>query len=121
MMFFLLFWTTFTFAQSEVSSFQVTLTERGIRVESPKSVEGSQDKKLQVNLVAIIFNNKTSEKFYGELKNSKGVLERFSLKGQERKVMEIEKKDLSGLQFVPISPAYQEVPLKVSQGIYEIP
>lgn len=108
-------------AQREVSSFQVTLTEKGIRVESPRSLDNSSSAKIKVNLVPIVFENKTSEKFYGQLKNSQGVLEHFSLKGHEKKVLEIERKDLEGLEFIPISPSYQEVPLKLSQGTYEIP
>ena len=118
---FFFFFSSSLLAQSDVLSFYVALSEKGIRVESPQKLEASQDKKLSTQKIAVIINNETLEKFYAALKNSEKVLERFSVKAQEKKVLEVDPKDMQGLEFLPVSPSYQEVPLRFSQGVYEIP
>lgn len=122
---FILFFSQVGFALESASSFVVEIQEKKISVTSPTG----KDINLALGIendpasskIGVIFNNKTLDKIYAEFRNDSKVLKRFVLEGNQNKTIEIEKKFIDGLYFVPVSPPFQGVPLKLSQGKYEIP
>lgn len=112
-------------ALQSTSSFYVLIQERKISVSSPdkKNLLSSQglssaNAKTKVSLV---FDNKTLDKIYAELKTKSKSIEKFVIKPNQNKTIEVEMDLIGKLSFVPISPPFQAIPLKFSQGTYEIP
>lgn len=94
------------------NSFIVEIDERKIRVTSPKS----KDK-----IVSIVFINKTLDKVISELRTDDKVLKRFTLKREDKQVLQIDIKSIKKLIYVPIAPAFESVELKFKKEPYEIP
>ncbi len=93
-------------------SFIVTVGERSIKVVSPQ---------IKVDIVSVIIKNETLDNIYSELRSKDKVLEKFNLKAQGNKIIQVDYKKAKSLFYVPISPPFDGVQLKFSRRPYEIP
>lgn len=122
---FLLFFSQVSFALESASSFVIEIQERKISVTSPTEKNINQTLGLEddpaSSKIGVIFENKTLDKIYAEFRKNSETIKRFVLEANQNKTIEIDKKLINGLYFVPVSPPFQGVPLKFSQGKYEIP
>lgn len=123
--FLLLFFSSESFAVELSSSFVIEIEERKISVTSPTgkniNLEMGIENDPASSKIGIVFDNKTLDKIYAELRRNSKTTKRFVLEPNQNKTIEVDKKLIDGLYFVPVSPPFQGVPLKFSQGKYEIP
>lgn len=101
-----------SYAQEVSEAFMVTITDEKIRVISPKQKQKT---------VSVIIKNDTFDNITSELRSDKGVIERFVLKEQTSKSIQVKYNKINTLYYVSIAPPFQAVELKFSQRAYEIP
>lgn len=100
------------YSQENAEAFIVTITEKKVRVISPKKKQ---------KIVGVIIKNETFDKITSEVRSEKGVIKRFVLKSQGTKSLQVNYSKIKSLFYVAIAPPFQAVELKFSQRAYEIP
>lgn len=84
-----------------------------VQVLSPKKIFEEQ---------SVIIENKTLVRLFGRLQGPNGSNEKYiSVNPGESKVVSIPTQGIEKLIFIPLSPAFQEVELKIGMPSYEIP
>ena len=77
--------------------------------------------KVKEDIISIIVVNKTLDKIIAQIRDKQKVLRRFTLKREGKEVIQVKATHISGLSFVPIAPAFEEVELNFKAEPYEIP
>lgn len=109
---FLLFVTSLSFASVKTEGFIIQINDRSMYVLSP-------DKKK--NMFSVIVENKSLSDQVGKFTVGSKILKFVSVQSGKSETVEIENKSQSPVVFVPVSPAFQEVPLNFGKKAYEIP
>ena len=99
-------------AQVKTESFVVQINDRSMYVLSP-------DKKR--NLFSVIVENRSLSDQVGKFMVGSKNLKFISVQSGKTESIEIENKSTANVVFVPVSPAFQEVPLIFGKKAYEIP
>lgn len=99
-------------AQVKTESFVVQINDRSMYVLSP-------DKKR--TLFSVIVENRSLSDQVGKFMVGSKNLKFVSVQSGKTESVEIENKSSSNVVFVPVSPAFQEVPLIFGKKAYEIP
>ena len=110
--FILLLVTQNILGQEYSDAFIVTIKDDKIRVVSPKEKQ---------KVIGVIIKNETFDNITSEVRSDLGVIERFVLKSQGSKSLQINFSKIQTLYYVSIAPPFQAVELKFSQRAYEIP
>lgn len=108
----LFLFSTFIFAQVKTEGFIVQINDRSMYVLSP-------DKKKP--MYAVIVENRSLSDQVGKFIVGGKILKFVSVKSGKTETVEIENKTDASVVFVPVSPAFQEVPLVFGKKAYEIP
>jgi hypothetical protein len=103
---------TISWAQVKPESFIIQIHDRNMHVLSP-------DKKR--NIFSVIIENRSLSDQVGKFQIGSKILKLISVPSGKTEVVEIENKTTSSVIFVPMSPAFQEVPLHFGKKAYEIP
>lgn len=109
---FLLLFPVLAFAQVKTESFIVQINDRSMYVLSP------QKKK---NMFSVIVENKSLSDQIGKFVAGNKTLKFVSVQSGKTETVEIENKTSAPVVFIPVSPAFQEVPLVFGKKAYEIP
>lgn len=100
-------------AQQSSESFTVRMFDSYIQVLAPTHIYPEQ---------SVIIENKTMTKVLARLQSPTGANARYlSIGPGQFKSVNIPTKGIERLIFVPLSPAFQEVELKIGMPSYEIP
>lgn len=97
---------------SYTDSFIVEVTDRKIKVTSPKK---------KINIVSIIIKNTTFDKIISEIRSESKVLKRFVLKPEGKEVIQVDYSKVKKLYYIPVAPPFETVELRFEQKPYEIP
>ena len=100
------------FAQVKTESFVVQINDRSMYVLSPTK---------KSHLFSVIVENKSLSDQLGKFSVGDKNLKYVSVKSGKSETVEIENKTNETVVFVPVSPAFQEVPLYFGKKAYEIP
>lgn len=96
-----------------LSDFLVTAYDERFKVISPEKFKPNME---------IVIENKTLVRLIGKITlNNRTVLEHVSIDSEKYKKINIKLKKGDILNFVPLSPAFQEIELVVGNKTYEIP
>lgn len=109
---FLLLLPLISFADVRPEGFIIQINDRSMYVLSP-------DKKK--NIFSVIVENKSLSDQIGKFTVGNKILKFVSVQSGKTESVEIENKSQSPVVFVPVSPAFQEVPLNFGKKAYEIP
>lgn len=109
---FLLLLPLLSFADVKPEAFIIQINDRSMYVLSP-------DKKK--NMFSVIVENKSLSDQIGKFVIGSKILKFVSVKSGKTESVEIENKSQAPVVFVPVSPAFQEVPLNFGKKAYEIP
>jgi hypothetical protein len=109
---FLLLLPVLSFAQIKTEGFIIQINDRSMSVLSPEK------KKV---LFSVLIENKSLSDQVGKFIVGDKILKFVSVKSGKTETVEIENKSTSAVTFVPVSPAFQEVPLYFGKKAYEIP
>ena len=109
---FLLLFPLLSFAQVRPESFIIQVNDRSMYVLSP-------DKKK--NIFSVIVENRSLSDQVGKFVVGSKILKFVSVKSGKSETVELENKSTSSVVFIPVSPAFQEVPLNFGKKAYEIP
>lgn len=109
---FLLLFPLLSFAQVKPESFIIQVNDRSMYVLSP-------DKKK--NVFSVIVENRSLSDQVGKFVVGSKILKFVSVKSGKTETIELENKTTSSVVFIPVSPAFQEVPLNFGKKAYEIP
>jgi hypothetical protein len=93
-------------------SFIIQIKDRSMAVTSP-------DKSRM--MFSVIVENKSLSDQIGKFTAGNKILKFISIQSGKSEVVEIENKSKAEVLFVPVSPAFQEVPLLFGKKAYEIP
>ena len=108
----LLLLPTFVFAQVKTEGFVVQINDRSMYVLSP-------DKKKP--MYSVLVENRSLSDQVGKFIVGGKILKFVSVKSGKTETVEVENKTDASVVFVPVSPAFQEVPLVFGKKAYEIP
>ena len=109
---FLLLFPVLSFAQVKTEGFIVQINDRSMYVLSPQTKR---------NMFAVIVENKSLSDQIGKFVVGSKILKFVSVKSGKSETVEIENKTSTPVVFIPVSPAFQEVPLLFGKKAYEIP
>jgi hypothetical protein len=109
---FLLLLPLLSMAQVRSEGFIIQINDRSMSVLSP-------DKKR--NMFAVIVENRSLSDQVGKFIVGSKIIKFVSVKSGKSETVEIENKTSSPVVFIPVSPAFQEVPLNFGKKAYEIP
>lgn len=101
-----------SFAQVKTEGFIIQVSDQGMSVLSPEK---------QRPLFSVIVENRSLSDQVGKFVVGSKILKFVSVKSGKTESLEIENKTSSPVVFVPVSPAFQEVPLMFGKKAYEIP
>lgn len=102
-----------TWAQQSSEAFTVRMFDNYVQVLTPTQIYPEQ---------SVIIENKTMTKLYARLQSPIGANARYlSISPGQFKSVSIPTKGVDRLIFVPLTPAFQEVELKIGVPSYEIP
>lgn len=111
--FILSIWVNFSFASEKVDSFILKFYPNKVVVLSPANI---------TKYLSLIIENKTLAKVVGRIEDNYGnIRDAISVgaNGTLSRPLKMQKSD--NLFFIPLSPAFQAVPLKIGSRPYEIP
>jgi hypothetical protein len=108
----LIFLSFISFAQVKPEGFIIQINDRSMHVLSP-----DRDK----NIFSVIVENRSLSNQIGKFMVGSKILKFISVQSGKSESVEIENKSGSSVIFVPVSPAFQEVPLNFGKKAYEIP
>lgn len=100
------------FGQVRPESFIIQINDQNMSVLSPEK------KKVQFS---VLVDNKSLSDQVGKFIIGGKILKFVSVKSGKTETVEIENKTGTSVVFVPVSPAFQEVPLLFGKKAYEIP
>lgn len=109
---FLLLLPLFAYAQVKTEGFIVQINDRSMHVLSPEKKRA---------MFAVIVDNKSLSDQVGKFMIGNKILKYVSVQSGKSETVEIENKSNAPVVFVPVSPAFQEVPLMFGKKAYEIP
>lgn len=109
---FLLLLPLVSFADVRPEGFIIQINDRSMYVLSP-------DKKK--NMFSVIVENKSLSDQVGKFIIGSKIIKFISVQSGKTESVEIENKSQTPVVFVPVSPAFQEVPLNFGKKAYEIP
>lgn len=109
---FLLLLPLFAFAQVKTEGFIVQINDRSMNVLSPEKKK---------NMFTVIVENRSLSDQVGKFTVGNKILKFVSVDSGKSETVEIENKSNTPVVFVPVSPAFQEVPLLFGKKAYEIP
>jgi hypothetical protein len=109
---FLLFLPVLSFAQVKPEGFVIQINDRSMSVLSPLKPK---------KLFSVIVENRSLSDQVGKFQAGNANLKFISVQSGKSEVVEIENKTNAQVVFVPVSPAFQEVPLLFGKKAYEIP
>lgn len=101
-----------SWAAPKTEAFIIQINDRSMQVISP-------DKKR--DLFSVMIENRSLSDQVGKFVVSGSNLKFVSVKSGKTETVEIESKSDATVHFVPISPAFQDVPLIFGKKAYEIP
>lgn len=110
--FVLFFLPALSFAQVKVEGFVIQISDRSMSVLSP-------EKKRP--LFSVLVENRSLSDQVGKFVVGSKILKFVSVKSGKSESIEIENKSSDPVVFIPVSPAFQEVPLMFGKKAYEIP
>lgn len=99
-------------AAVKTEGFIIQIKDRSMKVLSPEKSR---------NLFSVIVENQSLSDQVGKFMVGNATLKFVSVKSGKSEVVEIENKTQTPVVFVPVSPAFQEVPLNFGKKAYEIP
>jgi hypothetical protein len=108
----LLLFSFFATAAVKTEGFIVQINDRSMSVLSPEKSKP---------LFSVIVENRSLSDQVGKFIAGSKILKFVSVKSGKTEAVEIENKSGSPVVFVPINPAFQEVPLLFGKKAYEIP
>jgi hypothetical protein len=108
----LLFCPLICFAQVKTEGFIIQINDRSMNVFSPEK---------RRPMFAVIVENHSLSDQVGKFMVGSKILKFISVQSGKTETVEIENKSTSSVVFVPVSPAFQEVPLMFGKKAYEIP
>lgn len=111
-MIFLLFLPVLALAQVKAEGFIVQINDRSMKVLSPSKKR---------NMFAVLVENHSLSDQIGKFTAGSKILKFVSVPSGKSETVEIENKSSTPVVFVPVSPAFQEVPLEFGKKAYEIP
>lgn len=100
------------FAQVKTEGFIIQVNDRTMYVLSPEKKK---------NLFTVIVENRSLSDQVGKFIVGGKILKFVSVKSGKTETVEVENKTNASVVFVPVSPAFQEVPLLFGKKAYEIP
>lgn len=103
---------TIAFAQVRPEGFIIQINDRSMAVLSP-------EKKNE--MFSVIVENRSLSDQIGKFIIGNKILKFISVQAGKTEAVEIENRSSSSVFFVPVSPAFQEVPLIHGKKAYEIP
>lgn len=109
---FLLFYPILSLADLSTEGFIVQINDRTMSVVSPEKSRP---------LFSVIVENRSLTDQIGKFVVGGKILKFISVKSGKSEAVEIENKSVSQVSFIPMSPAFQEVPLLFGKKAYEIP
>ncbi len=109
---FLILYPLLSFADVRPEGFIVQVNDRSMSVLSPEKVRP---------VYSVIVENKSLTNQIGKFVVGGKILKFISVNSGKSEVVEIENKTSSHVSFIPVSPAFQEVPLLFGKKAYEIP
>ncbi len=109
---FLLFLPFLAFSQVKTQGFIIQVNDRSVYVLSPEKKNA---------LFSVIVENRSLSDQVGKFIVGSKILKFVSVASGKTETVEIENKSQSPVVFVPVSPAFQEVPLLFGKKAYEIP
>lgn len=109
---FLLLFPLLSFAQVKPEGFIIQVNDRSMYVLSPEK------KKI---IFSVLVENRSLSDQIGKFVVGNKILKFISVKSGKTETVELENKTSSSVVFIPVSPAFQEVPLNFGKKAYEIP
>lgn len=109
---FLLLLPLLAHAQVKTEGFVIQINDRSMSVLSPAKKR---------NLFSVIVENRSLSDQVGKFQVAGKTLKHVSVQSGKSEVVEIENKTDTPVLFIPVSPAFQEVPLLFGKKAYEIP
>lgn len=101
------------YAQTQSETFVVRSFDRHIEVLAPRAFHPDQ---------AVIIENRTLDRLIGRLETAdKKQSKHVAIEPRSSKSINISSRGQEYLRFIPLSPPFQEVQLRVGQESYEIP
>jgi hypothetical protein len=110
--FLLLTFPLFALGQVKSEGFIVQINDRTMKVISPEKPR---------SMFAVIVENSSLSDQVGKFTVGNKILKFVSVPSGKTETVEIENKSSAPVIFVPVSPAFQEVPLLFGKKAYEIP
>jgi hypothetical protein len=101
-----------SFAKVKTEGFIIQLSDRSVNVLSPQK---------KSNIFSVIIENKSLSDQVGKFSVGEKILKFVSVKSGKSESLEIENKTSTPVVFIPMSPAFQEIPLYFGKKAYEIP
>jgi len=101
-----------SFAQPKKEGFVIQINDRSMSVLSPEKSR---------QLFSVLVENRSLSDQVGKFMIGSKILKFVSIKSGKSEAVEIENKSSGTVIFVPVSPAFQEVPLIFGKKAYEIP
>lgn len=102
----------FAYAQVKTEGFIVQINDRSMSVLSPEKKKA---------MFTVIVENRSLSDQVGKFVIGNKILKFVSVQSGKSETVEIENKSSTPVSFVPVSPAFQEVPLLFGKKAYEIP
>lgn len=90
-----------------------------VSFKGSKTIVESQSEKNE--FIGLVLKNETFKRLRGEIRSEKGVIRRYSLKGGGSASFQIKHSEYKKLSVVNLSPAIDDIKLKVGKKKYEIP
>lgn len=109
---FLILLPLFAYAQVKTEGFIVQINDRSMNVLSPVKKKA---------MFTVIVENRSLSDQVGKFVIGNKILKFVSVQSGKSETVEIENKSSTPVSFVPVSPAFQEVPLLFGKKAYEIP
>lgn len=109
---FLILFPLLSFAQVRPEGFIIQVNDRSMYVLSPEKKKA---------IFSVIVENRSLSDQVGKFIVGNKILKFISVKSGKTETIELENKSSSPVVFIPVSPAFQEVPLNFGKKAYEIP
>lgn len=109
---FLMLFPLLSFAQVRAEGFIIQVNDRSMYVLSPEKKKA---------MFSVIVDNRSLSDQVGKFVVGSKILKFISIKSGKTETVELENKFSSPVVFIPVSPAFQEVPLNFGKKAYEIP
>jgi hypothetical protein len=109
---FLLLFSELVWSSVKTEGFVVQIADRSMIVHSPEQKK---------SMYSVVVENRSLSDQIGKFVIGNKILKFVSVQSGKTETVEIENRTSSPVVFVPVSPAFQEVPLLFGKKAYEIP